>query len=121
MILSKVLTFIFVTILGSLDFWVVKNISGRILVGLRWWSSYDENGNEVWKYETHSKEFHPNPVDKTFFWSGQIISTVVWGIFLILNVLGLDLFDVNVFAISVFVGGDKLFLERYKSVWILQV
>jgi hypothetical protein len=43
--MSNVLTFIFTVILGSLDFWVVKNISGRILVGLRWWSYYDEKDN----------------------------------------------------------------------------
>lgn len=44
-LMSNVLTFIFTVILGSLDFWVVKNISGRILVGLRWWSYYDEKDN----------------------------------------------------------------------------
>lgn len=48
--LSRVITFIFVTILGATDFWVVKNLSGRILVGLRWWSSYNEKGEEVWKF-----------------------------------------------------------------------
>ena len=95
MFISRVLIFILVTILGALDFWVVKNISGRLLVGLRWWSAYDDQGNEIWKFESHSKEFHANPVDKTFFWSGQLVGTLVWGIFLILNVIGLDLFDVH--------------------------
>jgi hypothetical protein len=44
-LMSNVLTFIFTVILSSLDFWVVKNISGRILVGLRWWTDYDEKDN----------------------------------------------------------------------------
>jgi hypothetical protein len=35
---SKIITFILVILLCSLDFWVVKNITGRLLVGLRWWS-----------------------------------------------------------------------------------
>lgn len=35
---SSIITFIFVILLSSLDFWVVKNITGRLLVGLRWWS-----------------------------------------------------------------------------------
>ena len=39
--LPTVLTFILVTIIGALDFWTVKNVTGRLLVGLRWWSSYD--------------------------------------------------------------------------------
>jgi len=30
------LTFIFVLIFSAVDFWVVKNVSGRLLVGLRW-------------------------------------------------------------------------------------
>ena len=36
--ISNISTFIIVIILSSLDFWVVKNITGRLLVGLRWWS-----------------------------------------------------------------------------------
>ena len=43
-ILPSVITFILVTVLGALDFWTIKNISGRLLVGLRWWSEVDEKG-----------------------------------------------------------------------------
>jgi hypothetical protein len=39
-----VATFILVTVLGAVDFWVVKNVTGRLLVGLRWWSDFDERG-----------------------------------------------------------------------------
>ena len=42
--MSSVLVFIIVLILGAIDFWVIKNISGRLLVGLRWWNSIDEEG-----------------------------------------------------------------------------
>jgi len=31
-------------IAAAVDFWIVKNISGRILVGLRWWVDFDEQG-----------------------------------------------------------------------------
>ena len=31
----------FVVIAAAVDFWIVKNISGRILVGLRWWVDFD--------------------------------------------------------------------------------
>ena len=30
--------FISTSILVSIDFWVTKNLTGRTLVGLRWWS-----------------------------------------------------------------------------------
>lgn len=45
MFAPDVITFITVMILSALDFWTVKNITGRLLVGLRWWSDYDEKGN----------------------------------------------------------------------------
>lgn len=48
----------------------------------------------MWKFETHSKQFLGNPVDKAFFWSGQILGTLVWAIFLFFNLIGMDLFDV---------------------------
>jgi hypothetical protein len=37
---SDVNTFIIVTVLSGIDFWIVKNITGRLLVGLRWWSDF---------------------------------------------------------------------------------
>ena len=36
--LSYIATFVFVVLLLSVDFWLVKNLSGRLLAGLRWWS-----------------------------------------------------------------------------------
>lgn len=33
-----------VVILAAIDFWIVKNLAGRLLVGLRWWIDFDENG-----------------------------------------------------------------------------
>lgn len=42
--MSNVIIFICVTILAALDFWTVKNVTGRLLVGLRWWSYFDEKG-----------------------------------------------------------------------------
>lgn len=36
----------------SIDFWVVKNVTGRLLVGLRWWNFVDPDGNSTWKFES---------------------------------------------------------------------
>ncbi|KAF7143383.1 hypothetical protein RHSIM_Rhsim05G0129200 [Rhododendron simsii] len=41
---SFVIIFVTTVLLAALDFWVVKNVSGRILVGLRWWN---ETNDEV--------------------------------------------------------------------------
>ena len=48
---SFVIIFVITVLLAALDFWVVKNVSGRILVGLRWWNEIDDDGNSVWKFE----------------------------------------------------------------------
>ena len=34
----------FVVVAAAVDFWIVKNVAGRILVGLRWWVDFDEKG-----------------------------------------------------------------------------
>lgn len=87
--------FIFVLILAAVDFWVVKNISGRLLVGLRWKSEIDEKGKEVWKFESYNNEqYSANRVDKAFFWGSQILGSLIWGFFFIINVLGLNFFNV---------------------------
>ena len=45
MILQNYLMEFMITLfLGSLDFWIVKNIAGRLLIGLRWHIDYDEDG-----------------------------------------------------------------------------
>ena len=47
-----VLSFIIILLLLSSDFWVVKNVTGRLLVGLRWWNNVKENGESSWVYES---------------------------------------------------------------------
>ena len=44
--------FICILLLLCIDFWVVKNITGRLLVGLRWWNKVSEQGENVWIYES---------------------------------------------------------------------
>jgi hypothetical protein len=46
-----VIIFVVTVFLAALDFWVVKNVSGRILVGLRWWNEINDEGNSVWMFE----------------------------------------------------------------------
>ncbi len=35
---SFVLNFIVVVLLLAFDFWTIKNVTGRLVVGLRWWN-----------------------------------------------------------------------------------
>jgi hypothetical protein len=52
---SEAIAYLVVIILGSMDFWITKNISGRILVGLRWWNEVKEDGQEVWIFESKNE------------------------------------------------------------------
>ncbi|OAE25002.1 hypothetical protein AXG93_523s1060 [Marchantia polymorpha subsp. ruderalis] len=47
-----VIVFVITVFLVALDFWTVKNVSGRILVGLRWWNEINEDGESVWRFES---------------------------------------------------------------------
>lgn len=84
---SFVTIFIFVLLLLSADFWTVKNISGRLLVGLRWWNQVDEEGQSKWIFESRSqKSLGRNPInskESTIFWATLFICPIIWVLFLI--------------------------------------
>lgn len=42
---------VIVVVLLSLDFWNVRNVAGRTLVGLRYWNEVDEDGESSWVFE----------------------------------------------------------------------
>jgi hypothetical protein len=45
---SFVLIVVLCVMLLAFDFWTVKNISGRLLVGLRWWNEVKSDGTNQW-------------------------------------------------------------------------
>lgn len=49
---SFITNFVVIVLLLSFDFWTVKNVSGRLMVGLRWWNYVDEDGNSHWVFES---------------------------------------------------------------------
>ncbi|CAB0011200.1 unnamed protein product, partial [Nesidiocoris tenuis] len=49
---SFISSFVIIMLLLSADFWTVKNITGRLMVGLRWWNYIDDDGNSHWVYES---------------------------------------------------------------------
>ena len=67
---NEALVMIIVISLIAADFWYTKNISGRILVGLRWWNNYDANTQEnTWRFESKNEIKEPNIDRKTFWFS----------------------------------------------------
>ncbi|KAJ5078775.1 hypothetical protein M0811_04498 [Anaeramoeba ignava] len=82
--------FMFIVVLLSIDFWVVKNISGRKLVGLRWWNEIDSDGNSKWIFESKPKAENSNKTDSIAFWFTQFIFLGAWLLFEFLSVLKLN-------------------------------
>ncbi|XP_068434834.1 Golgi apparatus membrane protein TVP23 homolog B isoform X2 [Clinocottus analis] len=69
-----------IILLLSCDFWTVKNVSGRLLVGLRWWNQVDKDGKSHWVFESRKPQSR-NPVssaESQIFWLGLIVCPVFW-------------------------------------------
>ena len=79
--------FVTVLLLAALDFWTVQNITGRLLVGLRWRSVLTETGGERWVFESWSDNREANSVDRWMFWLGIVLACAVWGLFTLANAL----------------------------------
>lgn len=47
-----VVAFVIIILLIAFDFWTVKNVSGRLLVGLRWWNEINDDGTSKWIFES---------------------------------------------------------------------
>jgi len=80
--------FIWTAILLAFDFWTMKNVAGRLLVGLRWWTQFKDDGTEEWIYESKDTEATVSACDSASFWYPQMLSVLLWLIFLIINVFG---------------------------------
>mmetsp|Transcript_17300 Transcript_17300/g.15206 ORF Transcript_17300/g.15206 Transcript_17300/m.15206 type:complete len:149 (+) Transcript_17300:286-732(+) len=85
------MTFIIVLLASACDFWTVKNVSGRLLVGLRWRSEILPDGSEKWHFESHTTK-KPNPVDRRVFWWSQMGATIFWSLFAVLKIISFDFF-----------------------------
>jgi hypothetical protein len=75
-----VLIFIVTILLLAVDFYYLKNIAGRRLVGLRWWNEVDSTtGDGRWVFESADPESREqNATDKRFFWIALYAQPVLW-------------------------------------------
>ena len=75
-----VTTFVVVVLLLSADFWMVKNVSGRLLVGLRWWNRVNaDTGETEWIYESAPSSSQVAAVDTSIFWGALYAAPLAWG------------------------------------------
>lgn len=100
-----ILHFIVLILLVSADFWNVKNIAGRLLVGLRWWNetALKEGLAEfenVWVFETADPNRYINPIDSKVFWTLLYVQPILWLVMAFMALLKLQLLYLLLISIS---------------------
>lgn len=88
-----VLNFVLVALLMSADFWYVKNVSGRKLVGLRYWNYTNEAGENEWQFESRDAEgmARLQPEEKRLFWVTLYMMPSIWVLFALVSLIKLSL------------------------------
>lgn len=95
-----------------MDFWTVKNITGRLMVGLRWWNYVDDDGKSHWVYESRKVDFKNkenathsllgpllqgpsqnriNDREVSIFWTALVLCPVVWCVLFLIALFGFKL------------------------------
>ena len=75
---SFILSFILVVLFLVFDFWTVKNITGRLMVGLRWWNKINDDGTSEWVYESLDDTSQIGKADSWIFWGALTVTPLVW-------------------------------------------
>ncbi|KAF8167922.1 Golgi apparatus membrane protein TVP23 [Crassisporium funariophilum] len=86
---NYVLSTVLVVVLLAMDFWNCRNVSGRTLVGLRFWNQVDEDGESYWVFESRDPSRPANPVDAKMFWIALYVFPLLWAALLIVSLLKL--------------------------------
>lgn len=107
---SFVSIFVSVLLLLSADFWTVKNVTGRLLVGLRWWNYVDDAGKSHWVFESRKEgEGASDPSEVGIFWVGLIASPVLWILFLFISFFTLSFQWMMICIIALCLNGANLY------------
>ncbi|OBT56484.1 hypothetical protein VE04_04985 [Pseudogymnoascus sp. 24MN13] len=90
-----VLIFIITILLLAADFYYLKNIAGRRLVGLRWWNEVDvSTGDSQWVFESADPATKVvNATDSRFFWLAMYAQPFIALVLTITNTLAFSRCD----------------------------
>jgi len=78
---SFVNIFVLCVLLLAFDFWTVKNVTGRLMVGLRWWSEVRDDGSTIWRFEAQEEGHLSTSLDSGVFWVGLFVPAIIWFLF----------------------------------------
>lgn len=95
-------------ILLALDFWVVKNVTGRLLVGLRWWNIVYEDGSSRWLFES-SEVKKGNKLDTRIFWLVLYATPAIWGLLFFFGVIKFEWNWLIIDAVALTLSGANVY------------
>ncbi|KAJ6485942.1 Golgi apparatus membrane protein TVP23 [Mycena sanguinolenta] len=84
---NYVIVTVAVVVLLAMDFWNCRNVSGRTLVGLRFWNQVDEDGESYWVFESRDPSHPANAIDSRMFWIAIYVFPLLWIALLIVSLL----------------------------------
>jgi hypothetical protein len=94
-------------LLLAADFWVVKNVTGRLLVGLRWWNRVD-NDTTTWIFES-AEDQTINVFDRRVFWTVLYATPLIWAVLLGFALLKLRLSWLLIVVMALALGGANVY------------
>ncbi|OAA56574.1 golgi apparatus membrane protein TVP23 [Niveomyces insectorum RCEF 264] len=97
---NKVLVFIITVLLLAADFYYLKNIAGRRLVGLRWWNEVDPQSGVQATASSVSSPRVANPTDSRFFWLALYVQPLLWTGLAVLAVFRFNILWLPLLAIA---------------------
>uniref|UniRef100_A0A0M3I3I3 Golgi apparatus membrane protein TVP23 homolog n=1 Tax=Ascaris lumbricoides TaxID=6252 RepID=A0A0M3I3I3_ASCLU len=106
---SFIIQFLVILTFLSVDFWTVKNITGRLLVGLRWWNFVDAEGNNHWRFESARDSSRFDPLERRVFWGALVVGPLMWAIFVSIAFLTLKWEWMIVAAMGLIMNGANLY------------
>jgi len=101
-----VLNFVTCVMLLAADFWVTKNVSGRLLVGMRYWNEIDEEGVSLWRFESRDAEGMKlvSESESSLFWTTVYGAPLAWFALACVALARLDLEYALVCVVAVVLG-----------------
>jgi len=99
---NLVMIFIITILLLAADFYYLKNIAGRRLVGLRWWNEVDPStGDSQWVFESSEPGTKIiNATDSRFFWLAIYAQPLLWVVLAIVALFSLKFIWLPLVAIA---------------------
>lgn len=110
---SFIKCFLMMVFLLSADFYLVKNLSGRLLVGMRWWNYVDDDGRSHWVFESKkgdsNYEARINPHEARLFWMALVVCPVIWALLLLVALVGFKFEWMLLVLIALSLNGANLY------------